>query len=813
MHNIPVSSVKSVFIVVVITVLLSACASPIKQAEEYGAQDEWMKAVIEYRKLYAQKPGNVEYKSRLKQTEMKAADFYYQRGITQMEQGNLDGAIVQFQQGLAAMPDHSKLLQVMSQALARKEAVSLYQEALSYREAGKIEDAKGALRKTLQNYPDHKEAAKALAEMEKQQQVAATEGLALTSKAPITLNFRQTDLRTAFEFIAKSFGVSVVFDESFKSMPVTLFARDVTFEQGLNLLLTTTKTFYKKIGPNTILIIPDSKDKRGQYEDQIVRTVNLSTIRAKDMADILKGVLTIKKIIVNEQLNSLVIRDTEDVLKLVEKLVESNDRKPAEIIMEVEILEVNRTKADRLGLDFGSYQATANVPPYALGGSFKKAAEQTGTLTIPSVTLRFFKQDVDAKTLANPKIRVVNGKSAKIHIGDRVPLRASTIVDATGQVRTTYDYKDIGIVLNAEPIIHLDNSSTVKMKLEVSTLGENLGTADEPAYRIGTREAETYMTLRDGETAILGGLIRDDERNTRVKIPGLGDIPIIGALFTSYDDSAGRTDVLLTITPRVVRGWDLPTKAAREFYSGSENIYSDKPIFSDLTAPTGSSPAEPIAQKSGAGSLSPAAAAIPAASAMPASATASSPAAPVTPKVDVGGIAPAVVATPAVSETPVVTAASETAPVSTVPTEGVASPPLSTPITLSPLLAFAEPVYEVVMGREFEIKLVGQNLAGVTSLPVEVLYNPQLLNFVRGEPGDPAPQSFASKADVAKGLLQVKLSYAPGAGPKDNGVLARLILRGVKPGISYLVYRTPSITNAAGEPVNVQVRASRVVIK
>ncbi len=743
-----------------------------------------MKAVIEYRKAYAKHPENVEYKSRLKQTELKAADFYYQRGVGLMEQGNLDGAIVQFQQGLAAMPDHSKLLQAMNQTLARKEAESLYHEALSYQEAGKAENAKSTFRKALQIYPDHTGAAKALAEMVKQQQAGETENLALTSMAPITLNFRQTDLRTAFEFIAKSFGVSVVFDEAFKSMPVTLFAKDVTFEQGLNLLLTTTKTFYKKIGPNTILIIPDSKDKRGQYEDQIVRIFNLNTIRAKDMADILKGVLTIKKIIVNEQLNSLVIRDTEDVLKLVEKLVESNDRKPAEIIMEVEILEVNRTKADRLGLDFGSYQATANVPAYALGGSLRSAAEKTGTLTIPSVTLRFFKQDVDAKTLANPKIRVVNGKSAKIHIGDRVPLRASTIVDATGQVRTTYDYKDIGIVLNAEPVIHLDNSSTVKIKLEVSTLGENLGTANEPAYRIGTREAETFMTLRDGETAILGGLIRDEERNTRVKIPGFGDIPIIGALFTSYDDSAGRTDVLLTITPRVVRGWDLPTKTAREFYSGSENIYSDKPIFANLNSATVASSGAPSAPKTDAASGSPTG-----------PATLPAPSATLVPAAAPGGAAP-----------------SGGTPSSATPAEGVTTPP-PTSVALPPLLAFAEPVYEVVTGREFEIKLVGQNLTGATSLPVEILYNPQLLNFVRGERGDPAPQSFVSEADVAKGVLQVKLSYAPGTGPKDNGILARLTLRGVKPGISYLVYRTPAITNAAGESVNAQVRASRIVIK
>ncbi len=779
MHNNLSSPVKLAFIIVAAVMWLAACASPIKQAEEYSAQDEWMKAVIEYRKAYAQHPGNVEYKSRLKQTELKAADFYYQRGVGQLEQGNLDGAIVQFQQGLAAMPDHSKLLQAMNQALARKEAESLYREALSYQEAGKIEDAKSAFRKALQVYPDHKEAAQALAEIQKQQQAGATEGLALTSKAPITLNFRQTDLRTAFEFIAKSFGINVVFDEAFKSTPVTLFAKDVTFEQGLNLLLTTTKTFYKRIGPNTILIIPDSKDKRGQYEDQIVRVFNLNTIRAKDMADILKGVLTIRKIMVNEQLNSLVIRDTEDVLRLVEKLVDSNDRKPAEIIMEVEILEVNRTKAERLGLDFGTYQATANVPAYALGGSLRRAAEQTGTLTIPSVTLRFFKQDVDAKTLANPKIRVINGKSAKIHIGDRVPLRASTIVDATGQVRTTYDYKDIGILLNAEPIVHLDNSSTVKLKLEVSSLGENLGTANDPAFRIGTREAETFMMLRDGETAILGGLIRDEERNTRVKIPGLGDIPVVGALFTSYDDSAGRTDVLLTITPRVVRGWDMPTKVAREFYSGSENVYSDKPIFADLDVATVAPPGAKTTPKVDAGSGSPATAA-----ASPVLASAAAP----------GGA----------------TASGET-PASPAPAEGVTTPSAS--LAAPPLLAFAEPVYEVATGQEFEIKLVGQNLTGVTTLPVQILYNPQLLSFVRGERGDPAPQAFAAEADEAKGLLQVKLSYAQGAAPKDNGVLARLTLRGAKPGISYLVYRTPSITNAAGESVNAQVRASRIVVK
>jgi general secretion pathway protein D len=773
---------RALLLMAAVAAMLAACASPIKQADEYAAQDEWMRAVLEYRKAYGKEPQNVEYKSRLKQTELKAADFYYQRGMRLVEQGSLDAAIVQFQQGLAAMPDHSKLLQAMNETLARKEANNQYQEGISHLEAGRTDEARRKLRGVLEAYPDHKEAREKLAEIEKEMQTRENEGLVLTSKAPVTLNFRQTELRTAFEFLAKSFGINVIFDESFKSVPVTLFAKDVTFEQGLNLLLNTTKTFYKKIGPNTILVAPDSKDKRGQYEDHVVRTFQLNTITAKEMADILKGLLTIKKIIVNESLNTIIIRDVPDVIVLAEKIIEANDRKPAEIIIEVEILEVNRNKAEKLGLDLGTYAFTASVPSTStinFKSSIRSQLRDVATLTVPSVTFRFYKQDVDAKTLANPKIRVMNGKSAKILIGDRIPLRSTTIVDATGQTRTTYEYKDVGIRLTADPIIHLDNSVNVKLSLEVSSLGENLGTQNDPAFRIGTRSAETFMLLRDGETAILGGLIRDEERNTRVKIPGLGDIPVIGALFTSYDDSAGRTDVLLTITPRVVRGWESPGKLAREFYSGSENNYSDKPLFAqlDTVATAGGVAVQPRIETSGV-------------------ASAPGPNAPgVTPSPanKALGSAPATAVTPA-------------------PTGPLASSPQPPVLAAPALLTFSEPVYEAASEQDIEIKLVGQNLSGATALPMEILYNPQLLNFVRGEKGEPLPQSFSAETDATRGVIKINVNYASDITNKDV-VLARIIMRGVKPGISYLVCRTPSIRSASGETLNAQVRASRILVR
>ncbi len=758
--------------------LLFACASsPIKRAEELAAQEEWLKAVLEYRKATANNPGDVEYRSRLKQTELKAADFYYQRGQRLLEQANLDAAIVQYQQGLAAMPDHGKLQQAMNEAIARKEAGSTYREALNLLEAGMVEDAGRKFQRTLEIYPEHKEAAGALAELKQQYQEKISEGLALTSKAPITLNFRQTDLKQAFEFLAKSFGVNVIFDESVKSVPVMLFAKDVTFEQGLTLLLTTSKTFFKKIGPNTILVAPDSKEKRGQYEDHLVRTFHMNTVRAKEIADILKGLVTIKKIIINEQLNTITIRDTEDVIKLTERIIDNNDRKPAEMMLDVEILEVNRNKSEKLGLDFGTYSFTAAIPApgtVPLNRQIRSSIAAAATLTIPPVTFRFFKQDVDAKILANPKIRVMNGRIAKIHIGDRVPLRAATIVDATGQTRTTFDYKDIGIRLTFEPTIYLDNSAMVKLGLEVSALGANLGTATEPAFSIGTRNAETFMLLRDGETAILGGLIQDEERNTRVKLPGLGDIPVLGGLFSSYDDSVNRTDVLLTVTPRVVRGWDVPTRMAREFYSGTENVYSDKPLFAGLETAVGAQ----IRIEPG-GGATPALAGAPVPGTVPTTVA-------IAPS---GGVAPQFPPSAGVSSTPPV--------------------PAGGPL----LFAFSEPVYEVTSGQDFEIRVLGSNLTGAANVPLEILYNPQLLSYVSAVKGEVAVDSFNSSADASRGLLNIALGLAGGTAPAGNAVLARVVLRGEKPGISYLVYRAPAVKTASGEPLNAQVRAARVIVK
>lgn len=566
-------------IIVLLVLLTSACASKFQIAKDYARQEQWLKSVIEMRKHQKANPDSVEAKSLLRKTEIKAAEYYYQRGMALLLQNEIDAALVQFQQGLIAMPDHEKLKQAMHDTLSRKEAYGLYAEARRNYEIGRIPEAKDILNKALELYPTYYEAELFLAKIVEEEKKEFDKKFILVSRDPITLRFKDTKLKTAFEFVVKAYGINVIFDDELKDIPVNIVANNVTFEQALSLLQRVTKTFYKIVGENTILIASDTTEKRAQYEDYLIRVFNLKSIKAKVMTDILKGVLAFNNIIINEGMNSIVIRDTEERLQLAENLIVINDRKPAELIMEVEILEVNRTKTELLGLDYGS-QLTATFPDYT-GGSLAETLS-AGTVKLPNVVLNYFKSEVDAKTLANPKVRVVDNKTAKIHIGDRVPLRSSTVQDATGQTRTTYEYRDIGIRLQVEPDIQVDNSVDVKLGLEVSTLGANLGTDDDPAYSIGTRNAETNMILKDGETAILGGLIRDEERRNRVKIPGLGDIPIAGTLFTQYDDQDVRTDVLLTITPRIVRSWDSATELQRTFFSGREKQYATKPIFGSL---------------------------------------------------------------------------------------------------------------------------------------------------------------------------------------------------------------------------------------
>lgn len=556
-----------------LALLLSAgCATVPKN----GA-DQRLKTVAEYRRRYAENPSDYGLAIKLRKAEMDAAQKFYESGRKLEDQGRLEEGVQQYREGLLAMPGNEKLSNALRRASDKQEAETLYRRALASDQAGREEEARDFLVRSLADDPGH-EGAKAL--QRKMEERQPSNVLAPVHQEVVSLHFDHTDLKAAFDFIGKSFGLNVVFDRRLKDQKVDFSAEDIGVEQALDLIMETTHTFYKRMDSHTILVADDTKENREAYDDLVTKTLHLNSAKAEEMASLLKTVLDFKHIGFDKDSNTLLIRAPQEVLELVEKIIAANDRPHAEVLLDVEILEVNRTKEEQFGLDYGSQASYTGPFGNSTIDSFKGMSVADilakGTLTLPSVTFNYLKKDVDARTLAHPQVRVVSNEQAKIHIGDKVPLPTSVVQQTTGGVQTSYTYTDIGVLLDVIPVVNPDRTVLVRLKLEVSSLGANLGTSANPAYDIGTRDAQTSMLLHDGETAVLGGLIQDRDSKNRVKIPLLGDIPLLGGLFTTNaDDSKSRTDLLLTVTPRILRDWTFP-QSVQEVYSGTESVPSGR---------------------------------------------------------------------------------------------------------------------------------------------------------------------------------------------------------------------------------------------
>lgn len=578
---------KQIFLMLLVFFIFSCTGNKYTDpGKSYANNNRWLEAISAYQETLKRQGDDVETKSKLHQTRLNAADYYYRTGQQFKNQNNYKAALLFFESGAAAMPENDRLQQELDATKAHIKANERFEEAVHAQKTGRIQEAKLLLEEALQHDPSHEYASKALHALE----VKHPSVLQQQETTLVTLHFKGAALKDVVHFITKPYGINVIFDDNTKNKNITIYAKDVTLAQGLGLISKTANVYYKEVGNNTILITEDSNKSREKYDDYYVRTFHLKAIQADAMAEILQKTLGIKTYVTNASLNTILIRDKAEILEMVEKVIATNDIKTSEVLLEVEILEVSRTKTEQLGMDYGS-QVTLDLPEFMLsdlvvtGGptrfleSFSDAALNQGTVVMPDVVLRYLKRNIDAKTLSNPKIRAVNLGEAKIHVGERVPLRSSTIQDATGQIRTTFEYRDIGIRLNITPQIHSDNNITVKLNLEVSSLGQNLGTLEEPAFSIGTRNIETEMLLKDHETAVLGGLIRDEDRKNKVKLPGLGNIPVAGRLFATNDDENMQTEILLTITPRIVRSQTIPHQEHLNFFSGSKKDYRNRPDF------------------------------------------------------------------------------------------------------------------------------------------------------------------------------------------------------------------------------------------
>ena len=466
--------------------------------------------------------------------------------------------------------------------------------------SGDIDGALARLRSVLLEAPHHRNA-RAL-----QQQIQAKQApdlqqqtLNASFKKLISLEFRDANLKSVLEVLSRTSGINFIFDRDVRpDLKVTLSVKDTTIEDVLNVLMVTNQLQKKTISDNTILIYPGTPTKVKEYQELMVKSFYLANADVKQTLNMIKTMLKTRDVFIDEKLNMLMMRDTPEVIRLAEKMIAAHDMAEPEVILDVEVLEVKRSKLTELGIQYPnkftvlSPSALPTTTTSTAGGALvvntvAASAQLTldnlkglnsGQIGIPNPVLNLRKEDSDTNLLANPRIRVRNREKAKIHIGEKVPVITTTSTANVG-IAESVSYLDVGLKLDVEPNIYLENEVAIKVGLEVSNIVREIkSSSGSLTYQVGTRNAATSLRLKDGETQALAGLISDEDRTSANKIPGLGEIPLLGRLFSSNRDESSKTEIILLITPHIVRNLVRPEAGIIEFASGTDTSIGAAPL-------------------------------------------------------------------------------------------------------------------------------------------------------------------------------------------------------------------------------------------
>jgi general secretion pathway protein D len=424
--------------------------------------------------------------------------------------------------------------------------------------------------------------------------------LAAAYRKPISIEFKDVALKQVFEVISRSAGLNFLFDKDVKTdQKTSIFLKNSSIASAVHFTLLTNQLEQQVLDANTILIYPNTPAKQKDYQEMVVRTFMLANADAKAVGNAVKTIVKSKDVVVDEKLNMLIVRDSPDAIRLAEKLVALHDVPEPEVMLEVEILEVKRTRLQDLGIKWPDALTLTPLPSTA-GGTLtlrelRNLNSDTIGAAISPLTVNARQQDTDANILANPRIRARNHEKAKILIGERVP-NITTTATSTGFVSESVNYVDVGLKLDVEPTVHLDNDVAIKISLEVSNIVSQIQTkSGSVAYQIGTRTASTVLRLKDGENQVLAGLINDEDRNSASKVPGLGELPVVGRLFGIDSGNNQKTEIVLSITPRLIRNVQRPDAALAEFYAGTDNSFRNRPDSGAIGGPPAANSARPAA--------------------------------------------------------------------------------------------------------------------------------------------------------------------------------------------------------------------------
>lgn len=558
--------------------LLSACAGQMAHREGVSllAQGKDEEALQKLDRAVQEAPDNAQFRLRY----LQAREGLINKLISQAQQAQQkqqeSEAETSYRRVLALDAKHIQANEGLAQIEQRKKHKAMMIEAKKLIDANNLEAAKGRLLAVLQEDSLNADARALYHDLEERigQASAVMPILTQNIKRPVSIEVRDTNLKQVIEILARHSGVNFIFDKDVPAnLMITTWLRQVTVEDALDVILSTHNLQKRVLNENTLLIFPNTQAKQNEHQELVVKGLYLANADAKSVLAMLKGVLKIKNAHIDEKLNLIVIRDTPDAIRLAERMLAMMDIGEPEVMMEVEVLEVKRSRLSALGIQIPNQLTLSPLPSTGTTVTLADLRSlNSGTIgaTLSNAGVNAKLETGNTNLLANPRIRARSKEKAIIKIGDRVPVTTTT-ASATGFVAENIQYVDVGLKLEVEPTVYLDNEIAIKLNLEVSSVVKEIKSATgNTAYQIGGRNASTVIRLKDGETQILGGLISDEERKTGNRIPGLGDLPVVGRLFGTQTDDDQKTELVLSITPRLIRGVTPPKHVPTEFWSGTE---------------------------------------------------------------------------------------------------------------------------------------------------------------------------------------------------------------------------------------------------
>ncbi len=522
-----------------------------RKGRDAGQKGEWDAAVVFYTRAVNEDPSNIEYRLGLERALIEASAYHVQQGQKRLAAEELEAAIVELDLAMRLDPTNRYAASILEET----------RERLAERKAAQ-EDA-----------VDFEERRRRARELFGQRPI-----LEPSSTAPIQLKFAEdTSLQKIFKVLSKLSGINVLFDESFRDKRVTVDLVDVSFEETLDKLVLINRLFYKVVDSSTIIIIPDNAQKHRQYDDLVLRTFFIVNAEVNTIANMLRTIAGIQRVQPNPELKSITVRATLDQVAVADRIVELNDKTKSEVLLDIEILEVNRNKILDYGLQLAEHEIGLGFLPAGSGTSADADAGTAATgirlnrltsvdssdfiLAFPTAaSFRLFKSRAEARLLSAPKLRASEGQPAELRLGSEVPIPVTSFVSqfgTPGGVPTTpvtsFQYRNIGINIAITPKVFVDGEIELQLSLETSTQLDTrvIGGIELPVF--GTRNVNNVVHLRDGETNLIGGLIQQEDRQAISGIPGLTDVPLLSKLFGNNSVESVSVDVVFSVTPHIVR--------------------------------------------------------------------------------------------------------------------------------------------------------------------------------------------------------------------------------------------------------------------